>query len=175
MGANAVSAGVRGREDSAGPYGKILQQFADIVIRGKQVILAFPVINGGSLVNLATVEFSHRIHRPGARMKPGRDAQISKVFNGIVIRDQQASRNPPALTRRDTVTPAYVDFFVRFDHIDIASLLKCLQDPVNTFEIAVCQEILQTPCFGHVVKNKRFMTSIATRSGRDAADRIDNH
>ncbi|GEM_PF-5140808 len=62
-----------------------------------------------------------------------------------------------------------MDFLFRFDDINIAPLLKRLQDPVHTFGIAVCQEVLETPCIGSFVKYQRFIRNMTVSPRRYAA------
>ena len=161
--------------DAARSDGQIRQQLDDIVLRSKKVILDFYVMRRGSSFGLVHASAMLRIDNPGVGMIPGHHVEIAEIFNGIIIRNEHIACNLTALIYGYTAMPAYIYLFFRFENIDIASLLKRLQDPVNTFGIAVCQEILETNCVGRIVKYKRFITNMTTCPRRDAAERKDDN
>ena len=175
QGTNAVSYGGLNGEDAAGSRGQVLQQFDDIVIRGKQVISDSLVISRGCSFVPADAQVFHGIHSRGVGTEPGFYAQIAEIFNRIIIGNEQAACDLPAFICRYTSNPADIYFFFRFKNIDIASLLKRLQNPVNTFGIAVCQETLETLCIGPFVKYQRFTANMTVCPRRYAAKRIDDH
>jgi hypothetical protein len=94
------------------------------VIDGYRLVSAF----GYPFIGIGKLEF-------GMKARPC--AEVTQIFQGIVVRGDQVTKDIPAMIRGSGYIFTDVNFMFRFGDIDFSSLLKCLQDPVDAFGIAV--------------------------------------
>jgi hypothetical protein len=61
--------------------------------------------------------------------------EISKVFDGIIIRNNQPPRDSPEILNGSGVMVYKINLFIRLDDLNAFSLFKNLHYSVNTFYI----------------------------------------